>query len=177
MTRSPYHQQHARDCDPSRLPGDAGTVPQKEIQVGYNGIRLFEADEIAAEQVGYAFTAQGTWLCTGKAGDWDASWLVIGHDTCINDPIMIDTAAPGLPVLTAAHGEGSWNAEPIAASCRAFLDCLPAFAALGQGRENPVKMEANPLPQGEVERFVQQSSERCAADGAQDFWNERLEQN
>jgi hypothetical protein len=61
-------------------------------------------------------------IFTGEnAGDWKRDWFVIACEDLLGDPIFVDLSEPGLPVFTAAHGEGEWNPVLIASSLRGFI--------------------------------------------------------
>ena len=122
-----------------------GELRSHEISYGYGGLKLFEADELDAAQVGYSVGPDGESFCGAKPGDWRASWIVIGHETALGDPLFIDMAAAGPPVFTAAHGEGAWNPKPVAISMDAFARCWREFAFLARGRANPIELKATPL--------------------------------
>ncbi len=46
---------------------------------------------------------------------------MIGTDEDLGDPFFVDLAEPELPVLTATHGAGSWDPEPVAPSLEDLL--------------------------------------------------------
>ena len=91
-----------------------------EISFGCGGIKLFTAEEIDEAQVGYSRSIDGKSFCDGKRGSWRPEWITIGYDTALGDPIILDTSTPQLRVMTAMHGEGSWDPKVIA-------DSLPRF--------------------------------------------------
>lgn len=66
--------------------------------------------------MGYARADDGTSFVTGKPGDWQRQWLVIGRDTLLGEPLFVDLSTAELAVFTAAHGQGVWRPDPIAAS-------------------------------------------------------------
>ncbi len=116
-----------------------------EISFGVGGLHLEGLDELAEAQIGYSISAEGESFCTGQPGDWQDSWLVIGHDTAAGDPVILDTSAKTLHVLTAMHGAGTWDPTCIAASLDAFGAALKEVRRLSKGRENPVNLEKHPL--------------------------------
>jgi hypothetical protein len=126
---------------------------QQDITLGYSEINFFKPASLDAEQVGYSFNPKGESLVTGKQGDWQASWTVIASDEA-SDPLFVDTAAPELPVMVAAHGMGTWEPEPIADSLHHLAGILTRLRVLAAGRENPVKKLLNPLSAQEAAAFV-----------------------
>ncbi|WP_156117290.1 hypothetical protein [Xanthomonas sacchari] len=117
----------------------------KEISFGAGGLYLAPADHLTQFQVGYAFAPDGTTLCTGEAGAWQQTWLAIGHDTCVGDPLILDCSTKPFQVLTAMHGVGKWEPTIIACSLDGFRIGLEEIRKLSQNRENPVRLERNPL--------------------------------
>ena len=126
---------------------------QEDITLGYSELNFFEPDSLEASQVGYSFDPKGKSLITGKKGDWQANWTVIANDET-GDPIFVDTATPELRVITAAHGMGSWDPEPIADSLNSFADVLSQLRLLAIGRSNPVEKLLNPLSAQEAQAFL-----------------------
>lgn len=114
--------------------------------LGYDGIQLYSESEVAAAQVGYSVSPEGTSYCTGEPGDWKSAWLVIGHTISTGEPIILDTSMDSLPVFTDCHGQGAWEPLQIADSLEGFAQAFRLLAELGHGREHPVALAANPLP-------------------------------
>ena len=112
------------------------------VSFGCGGIQLVEPRDLDAYQVGYSRTPEGRSLVGGK-GQWQPSWIAIGSETAMGDPIILD--ARTLRVLTAPHGEDTWEASPIADSPAGFGVALDVIRRLSAGRENPVMLEDNPL--------------------------------
>ena len=140
-----------------------------EVSYGFGGIRLFADAELEMAQAGYSVTPNGKSLSDGKEGSWHRDWLVIGYETACGDPVFIDTGAPSLPVMTAMHGQGTWEANPVASSVEAFARCLDEFARVATHRRNPVELSEHPLSDEERREFLQ----RVAAinDGMKsEFW-------
>lgn len=77
---------------------------------------------------------------------------MIGRETSTGDPIMLDLDAG--QVLTAMHGQGEWDPDPIADSVDGLFAILNAFAAVARGREDPVRLEKNPVGADEREDFL-----------------------
>jgi|Tabmets5t2r1_1033131.scaffolds.fasta_scaffold52389_2 hypothetical protein len=133
-----------------------------EVSFGYTTVTLHPAEELESAQAGY------------EGGDWRETWLAIGHEDLTGDPLFVDTADDALPVYTAMHGEGSWEPTLVADSFSGFVTALETIAEAGRGRENPVQLESNPLPEEERERVLQAIAE--ANPGASmEFWAGWLE--
>jgi len=130
------------------------TSPIVEVSFGCGGIYLFPLEDLAAYQVGYSVTPDGTSLEGGRHGDWRSTWLAIGYETALGDPLFLDSGQSSLPVYTAMHGEGAWNPEQISISFEAFLRALAEFSRLSVGRTGPGYLEANPLDERSRHEFL-----------------------
>ena len=115
------------------------------VSFGHTTVTLFMANELKDAQVGYRVSDSGEPFTGEEEGDWKDSWLVIGYEDLCGDPIFVDFATPEFPVFTAAHGEGDWSPEMIASSFQGFTQALQEVKRLSEGRNNPVKLEHNPV--------------------------------
>ncbi|MGA2048116.1 MAG: hypothetical protein ABSG96_10505 [Terracidiphilus sp.] len=150
-------------------------LPIREVSYGCGGLRLFSADEVEAEQVGYSISPDGRSLCGDTPGEWRSSWVVIGSETGLGDPILIDTTDPPLIVFTAIHGEGSWEPTAIAISIEAFANIYNEFVRISKGRSNPVELEDNPLSEGERESYLNRIDKLNNGQLDSEFWDAMLE--
>jgi hypothetical protein len=57
----------------------------------------------------------------------------------------IDVSSPDLPIVTATHGEGTWEPLMIADSLQDFKMILVILNDVSSNRSNPVDIEKNPL--------------------------------
>ena len=114
-----------------------------EVSYGIGGIRMASLEGLHEFQLGYSQSPDSRSL-TGAEGEWKEEWIAIGHESSMGDPIVLDVET--MRVMTAAHGEGEWTPELIAASLEGFGAALKELRRLANGRENPVQLEANPLP-------------------------------
>ena len=117
-----------------------------EVSYGVGGIRIVPLELLEEFQVGYSRSPEGKSLC-GPVGWWQKDWIVIGQETAMGDPIILDAVT--MQVMTARHGEREWNAEPVAVSLAGFGCALKVLRMLAAGRENPVQLDAHPLSNGE----------------------------
>jgi hypothetical protein len=115
------------------------------VEYGAGGVYLYRVDELPSAQLGYSTSPDGTSLCGSGVGDWRKSWIVIGQDLLLGDPIIAESGTAGMPVLTAMHGEGRWDPDQISSSLEHYRNALIQFASVAEGRDNPVKLEGNPL--------------------------------
>lgn len=146
----------------------------QEVSYSFGGLKLFGARELKEEQRGYSVGTNGESLCGAQEGAWRASWIVIGYDTGLGDPIFVDAERAGLPVFTAIHGEGAWDPKPVAISLRAFAQCWREFARIAQGRSNPVEEEANPLTPNERDSFLRRIREINGPQIGVELWTDLL---
>ena len=146
-----------------------------QVSYGCGGIKLFNNAEIEQAQVGYSVTPGGKSLCSPDRGSWRENWTVIGYETACGDPLFIDTNDAALPVLTAVHGQGAWEAEPVAISIDAFAHSLAEFARLSKHRSNPLERDQNPISSEERDRFLRQVAALNREQFEPDFWAILLE--
>ena len=140
-----------RDLEHPRLPYDHQL---EEISLGYTTLHFFSAEEYVAGQIGYSVDPNGNSLVGENNGDWKQTWGVIGFEDLCGDPIFVDIGAAQLPVYTAAHGAGDWNPTLIADSFEGFRKSLKIVREIAAGRENAVKLEANPIGVEEAGRAL-----------------------
>lgn len=147
-----------------------------ELSFGISGIRLFSMAEMDDAQVGYSRTEDGRSLCDGSKGCWKPEWIVIGHETGLGDPIILDASSLKFPVMTAMHGEGEWSPQMIAESLEAFGASLQAVKEISAGREDPAALEQNPLSDNDRERVLERIKSANRSEMDLDFWAAILEE-
>jgi hypothetical protein len=150
-------------------------LPALEVNFGCGGIKILEISELEKGQAGYAVSPDGRSLCGDKDGDWRSNWIAIGYETCLGDPIFVDSANPKLPVFTAIHGEGAWEPDLIALSFDAFAKILHELAQIAIGRTNPVEQEDNPLTDGDRKAFLARVNKINEGQIETEFWEAMLE--
>ncbi len=84
-------------------------LSEKDVTIGYDGIKLIGNKEIKENQLGYSISQDGKELSGTKRGDWKSSWVVIGWDQSVGDPIIIDLEGDNFPVFTC--NAWSWRME------------------------------------------------------------------
>ncbi len=114
------------------------------VSFGYNEINFIQPDNLDEEQIGYTIDSNGNSLITGNDGDWQKEWLVIATDQ-LGDPIIVDISSPNLKVLSAAHGEGTWEPFVIADTLDNFKSIISSLDNISKDRTNPVDLEKNPI--------------------------------
>lgn len=124
------------------------------ISIGYNEINFFPADKLDERQIGYSIDTNNNSLITGQEGDWKEEWLVIGADGLLGDPIFVDMSSKKLQVLTAAHGDGEWEAILIADTLDSFVDIISDLKKISVNRTTPVDLEENPISDKERKQFI-----------------------
>ena len=141
----------------------------ESVSLGYTTFALFSAAEVEDAQVGYSVSDSGERFTGDQEGDWKESWLVIGYEDLCGDPIFVDLAKPLLPVFTAAHGQGDWSPVMIASSYEGFIQALQEVKRISLGRENPVKLERNPISAVEREQTLNRIAELNQS-ASLEFW-------
>lgn len=107
----------------------------QEFYFGSSGFLIEPFAELAESQLGYSVDPDGENLVTGKEGDWQATWVVIGQDMNLGDPYFVDFAQEKLPVYTAMHGSGSWEAEIVSETLDGFIKSLNNLQNLSGQKE------------------------------------------
>jgi hypothetical protein len=126
-----------------------------DLSLGYDNINFFDPLKWQDEQVGFSFDHEGISLITGNEGDWKEEWLVIATDG-LGDPIIVDTSAPQLPVLTASHGVGAWRPFVIADTLDNFQLTISILNKISNNRATPVDLEKNPISDAERQSALSQ---------------------
>ncbi|SRR6266567_3442907 len=146
-----------------------------EISFGYDGLKLFLPEELDKGQIGYSKSREGDSLCDGATGSWKAKWIVIGCETLVGDPMILDTSVSPLRVTSTLHDEGVWEPYPIATSLQAFAVALQTIKQYSVGRENPVALEQNPLPVEDRKRALEVIQSANEGEVNLEFWELILE--
>jgi hypothetical protein len=145
-----------------------------EVSFGYATVFVHPVDELDEAQVGYAVDPSGNTLVGTEDGDWRESWLVIGREDLVGDPLFVDLSVEGFPVYTASHGEGSWEPVRIADSFSGLLSALGSVSSVAEGRGSPVELEGNPLPEEERARVLDEIAQANPS-SSPEFWAAWLE--
>lgn len=132
------------------------TLAIPTVSLGYFAIRIYDVDELEEAQIGYSVDPSGTSLIDENPGSWRRNWVVIGYEDGSGDPIFIDSEADGFPVYSSMHGTGAWEPNLIATGLRNFAIAMREIARVAEGRENPVKLDANPIEPDERANVLEQ---------------------
>jgi hypothetical protein len=146
------------------------TFPFREISFGYAGMKIYSPAELDEGQIGYSRSSEGESFCNSDPAAWKTEWIVIGYDTLSGDPLILDTAKRNFPIMTDMNGQGTWNPRIIANSLDAFAFGLNTIHRLSAGREDPVKLEQNPLAEEELELAVNAIRAKNNGDIDLEFW-------
>jgi hypothetical protein len=119
----------------------SSSYPPDALESGLGGVWFFTDDTLDDEQGGYA------------GPGWQPGWLVIGREGVTDDPVFVDRDDPLLPVMTARHGMGRWDPQPVAPGWDAFVRALAVVRPYTVNREHPVGLEENALSDEESSRL------------------------
>jgi len=125
-----------------------------EISIGYSTVHLLELDKLEEGQIGYAVDPKGKSLTGTAEGDWRATWVVIGYEESLGDPIFVDIAQYDFPVYTAMVGVGKWLEKKIGDSFHGFIKGLELISEIAVGRESPVLLEQNPISDEDIRQTI-----------------------
>jgi hypothetical protein len=99
-------------------------------------VRLVPADEIIAEQKGFALHEDGS-VRTENPSNWRKSWVIIARSTLLGDPYFLDVskldAEGDCPVYTAMSGTERWEPRLCASTFAQFLRILATSMEVAQG--------------------------------------------
>jgi hypothetical protein len=99
------------------LPEDAELLWDGAI---LDGLAVVDRASAGRALAGYRWVREDDqWVDVVPRGQWREHWIVL--ESVNADPLIADLAAPGVPVLLARHGEGSWMPEPQASDLSAFI--------------------------------------------------------
>ena len=124
------------------------------VSLGHIRVHLFKVEELDKAQLGYSIDLNGNSLVDGENESWKDYWLVIGSEDCCGDPIFIDCTNEKYPVFTAMQGEDEWDETLIADTFESFIKTLECIQNISKDRENPVKLENNPITSNENDRVL-----------------------
>lgn len=108
------------------------SIGGKEVELEIEGlggsetisIYIFLREEFEEGQLGYRSDGEGISFIGDNEGDWKESWHVIGYETLMGDPILVDISEKEYPVMTAMHGEEDWEPQELFPSLDKFLNKL-----------------------------------------------------
>jgi len=146
------------------------------VSVGYATVHIYKVEELTEGQIGYSVTPSGASLIDDSPGTWKKNWIVIGYEDECGDPIFIDASTPSFAVYTAKHGAGSWEPRLRATELRNFEAAMRELATLAKGRENPVRLEQNPITPDE-RTDVLERIQRDNPNIDETFWHDLLGSN
>jgi hypothetical protein len=141
----------------------------REIRLGYREVVVFSPENLDEEQIGFSRGEDGSILSGDSPGDWRKNWIVVGREDETGDPLFVDSGDSALPVYTAIHGEGEWEPELLSTSFSGFIEALMAIHDISGNRDNPVKLDSNPLSESEAEKLLAKISKSTKVEDVS-FW-------
>lgn len=124
-------------------------VEQRLVDLGESRLTLFEVDELAEAQIGYAVGPDDEDITGDAPGQWRPLWLVVGEEDALLDTLLVDLGDPRLPVLVAAEdADGGWAPVEVADSFTALAALVAEAAAATDtdGRRAAVRRHAERTP-------------------------------
>ena len=124
-------------------------VEPRLVDLGESRLTLFEVDELAEAQIGYAVDPDDEDITGDAPGQWRPLWLVVGEEDAYLDTLLVDLADARLPVLVAAEdADGGWAPVEVAASFGALAALLAEVAAApdNAARQAAVRRHAEQAP-------------------------------
>ncbi|MBL8152494.1 MAG: hypothetical protein JNN15_21450 [Blastocatellia bacterium] len=154
---------------PEAFISELNKIERHYISIGYCAICLFKKDQLEKGQIGYSVDAEGKSLVGTVDGDWQPNWLVIGYAESVGDPIFVDLAQLDIPVFTAMIGIGQWLPTKIADAFKELLAALDLVFEVSIGREYPVLLEQNPIPEKVFDQVIGEIEQRNPRSDSE-FW-------
>jgi hypothetical protein len=99
-------------------------IALRELDLGSSCFALYELEELAEAQIGYAIGAEDDDLTGDAPGQWRPHWLVVGEEELSQETLLVDLASDDLPVLVAAESELGWEPVLVAADFESFAPLL-----------------------------------------------------
>ena len=117
-----------------------GTVEWRRADVGESSFVLYEVDELAEAQIGYAVGVDDDDLTGDAPGQWRPLWLVVGEEEYGRDTLLVDLGDARLPVLVAAEDDAGWAAVELAESFAALAALLAELAEAARSGADPAAL-------------------------------------
>ncbi|NVJ61555.1 MAG: hypothetical protein HWE27_14260 [Gammaproteobacteria bacterium] len=146
----------------------------KDVYFGTTGFRVADESSIDRFQLGYSKDKDGKYISGSSEGDWQKTWVVIATDTEVGDPIFVDTSKSSLPVYTAMHGVGEWDAELVATSLSSFLEILSYLYQLT--KQEFALIEPNERTITNPKELAAIESKLIEISGEKDYWQNFIEE-
>lgn len=108
------------------------TVDRRSFEIGASRFVLFDVDELAEAQIGYAVGVEDEDLTGHAPGEWRPLWLVVGEEESTLDALFVDLEDDALPVLVAADDADGWAPVEVAESFAALAVLLAELAAAAE---------------------------------------------
>ena len=139
------------------------------------GFIIADETSVMDLQLGYSLHPDGSDLTGSGEGDWLRSWVVIGTDTELGDPFFVDRSQPELPVYTAMHGVGSWDAELVSTSLESFLETLKYIKDISNQDSARIDPDENTIK--DPNTLAEIEERLCSISGVKEYWQGLIEQH
>lgn len=116
-------------------------------------------------ELGQETAQQGT---TIEAGQWQASWQVVGRDTELGDPYFVDTQHGDLPVYTGFLADKGWEVEQVATTLPSYVRCMQLL--LTHGGQTQAHFFPDHSSITDEATLAQLEQELIELSGCQHFW-------
>jgi hypothetical protein len=111
-----------------------------EVSIGYTTITIYPSDSLEDMQI------TGIDYLSDK-------FIVFGNEDVCGDLLCVDTSNNSLPVYLVPL-DNEIDSECISISFDNFINILHLLRDISIGRENPVKLERNPVPKNIEQNFI-----------------------
>ena len=123
----------------------------KILNIKYNNLPFNE--------VSFGYTTVTIYPLTKIKDFVKANWIVIGEEDLCGDLICIDAKNNSFPVYLVPLSD---ELEPdyISSSFDNFVEILKMLSVISQGRDNPIKLQKNPMPENIKDNFLSNIKEK-----------------
>ncbi len=118
------------------------SIPFHEVSLGYTTITIYPSKSIKR-------------MLLSDIEHLNNKFFVIGNEDLCGDLLCIDTSIDSLPVYLVSE-ENDLETDYISFSFDNFMNILNMLKDISTDRENPVKLEKNPVPEDLKNYFLNQ---------------------
>lgn len=119
-----------------------GDIELLVADLGVTRVALFDVDELAEAQIGYATGADDEDLTGTEPGQWRPLWLVAGEEESTQVALLVDLEDEQLPVLAATEDADGWAPVALAPGYAAFAALLGELEQLAASGAPPHQLLA-----------------------------------
>jgi hypothetical protein len=145
---------------PKAYKSKLNSIPFHEVSLGYTTITIFTSKDIKNFLI-----SENKYI--------NQNFIAIGNEDLCGDIFCIDTSIDSLPVFLVPM-TNDLKPEYISSSFDNFVNILILLKGISANRDNPVKLEQNPVPE-ELKKIFLNYISIANPDCEKQFWEELFE--